>query len=227
MSDLGFRPDHVLNVSIDASEIGMTGAQTRTLADAIDRRLHQLAGAQFVSHASATPMGVISEISEDTIWIDGVESSPKAPPLNANYNVVTPEYFNVMSIDILRGRSLVIADDEHHPDVAVISAGMAQKFWPHQDAIGHTFRMGPEKTRMEVVGIARNAEFSALDGGVAKPTFYIPYAQHFNAGSFMVFQLKRRATRSRWPQPSPRQSTHSRRSCPSFRSNRSVRASTL
>ena len=190
-ADLGFKPDHVLNVSIDTNEIGMTDAQTYALAGTILDRLHGLAGVQSVSHASATPMGTISEMPTDTLVIEGapVPSNPLA--LSAGYNVVSPEYFNVMGIDILHGRSFTSADDEHGRDVAVISAGMAKKYWPNQDPIGQTFRMDHEKARkLEVVGVAHDAEFSAFDGGKIKPAFYIPYAQHAKGSNFMVFQLK-------------------------------------
>jgi hypothetical protein len=107
------------------------------------------------------------------------------------YNVVSPEYFNVMGIDILRGRALAKQDDEHGRDVAVISESMARKFWPNQDALGHTFHMDTGKTRkLEVVGIVRDAEFQYFGGGKTQPFLYIPYAQHIAGNSLMVFQLR-------------------------------------
>jgi putative ABC transport system permease protein len=105
--------------------------------------------------------------------------------------VVSPEYFTVMGIDILRGRSLAEQDDEHSRDVAVISESMANKYWSNQDAIGHTFRMDTEKDRkLEVVGIARDAEFQLFGGGKTRPFLYIPYAQHIAGNTLMVLQLR-------------------------------------
>jgi predicted permease len=190
-ADLGFKPDHVLNVTIDTNEIGMTDAQTHALAGTVLDRLHSLAGVQFVSHASATPMGVISEMQTDTLVIDGAPVPANPLTITAGYDVVSPEYFNVMGIDILRGRSLTDADNERGRDVAVISEGMAKKYWPNQDPIGQTFRMDRDKTRkLEVVGIAHDAEFSAFDGGKIKPALYIPYEQHVKGSNLMVFQVK-------------------------------------
>ena len=60
-------------------------------------------------------------------------------------------------------------------DVAIISESTAKKYWPNQDAIGHTFRMASEKDRkLEVVGIVRDAEFQIFGGGKTRPYFTFP-----------------------------------------------------
>ena len=111
--------------------------------------------------------------------------------MNAGYNVVSPEYFHVMGIDLLRGRAFTEADNEHGVDVAVVSESTARKFWPHQDPMGRTFRMQNEKDRkLQIVGIARDAEFQIFGGAKAQPYFYLPYAQHFKGNTLMVFQLR-------------------------------------
>jgi putative ABC transport system permease protein len=190
-TDFGFNPDHVLNVSLNTSEIGLTDAQTHDLANQILARLHQLAGVTSVSHATATPMGVVSEGGTDTVLIDGAPTAGNGSERIASYNAVSSEYFKVMGIDILRGRSFTDADDDHGRDVAVISESTARKYWPNQVPIGQTFRLAQEKDRrLEVVGIARDAEFTPFDGGKSRPSLYLPYEQHVKGTHFMVFQVK-------------------------------------
>ena len=188
--DLGFKPDHVLNLVVDPGEIGMTDAQARDLGRDILARLHQLAGVESVSHANSLPLGYLGN-GGDSVTVDGQPPPTDPAAFGVGYNVVSPEYFNVMGIDILRGRALAEQDDEHGRDVAVISESMARKYWPNQDALGHTFRMDSEKTRkLEVVGIARDAEFQLFGGGKTRPFLYIPYAQHIAGNTLMVFQLR-------------------------------------
>jgi len=188
--DFGFRPDHVLNAVMDPSEIGMNDAQSRNLAANILDRLHQIAGVEAVSHATAVPLGYLGN-GGDTVIVDG-----EAPPVNPSAfgvgsNVVSPEYFNVMGIDIVKGRGFAAADDEHGRDVAVISESMARKYWPNKDAIGRTFRMTAQKDRkLEVVGIARDAEFQLFGGGKTLPFVYEPYLQHLAGNTLMVVQLR-------------------------------------
>ncbi len=188
--DLGFKPDQVLNLSVDPDEIGMNDTQTRILADNILARLQQITGVDSASHASEVPLGYFSN-GGDTMVLDGSSAPVDTSAFGAGYNVVTPEYFNTMGIDILRGRAFTAADDEHGRDVAVISESTAKKYWPNQDPIGRIFRMGKDKTRkLEVVGIARDAEFQLYGGGKSRPYFFLPYAQHFEANSLMTFHLR-------------------------------------
>jgi predicted permease len=188
-TDFGFKPDHVLNLVLDGNEIGLTDAQTRDLAANITARLQQLAGVEFVSHANSVPLGYFG--AGDRLTIDGAPAPANPTDRDAGYNVVSPDYFNVMSIGLASGRAFTDADKELGRDVAIVSESTAKKFWPDQDAIGRTFSMASEKDRkLQVVGIARDAEFQIFGGGKSRPFFYIPYAQHMKGNSLMVFQLK-------------------------------------
>jgi predicted permease len=187
--DFGFKPDHVLNFALDANEIGLTDVQTRDLAANIAARFHQLAGVDFVSHASSVPLGYFG--NGDRLTIDGAPAPADPTDRDAGYNVVSPEYFNVMSIGLAGGRAFTDADNERGRDVAIVSESAAKKFWPNSDPIGRIFSMAGEKDRkMQVIGIARDAEFQIFAGGKLRPYFYIPYAQHIKGNTLMVFQLK-------------------------------------
>ncbi len=187
--DFGFKPDHVINLAMDANELGMTDAQARELAANITTRLHQLAGVDFVSHASSTPLGYFG--NGDRMLIDGAVPPSNPSDWSAGYNVITPEYFSVMGMDVLSGRAFADGDGEHSLDVAIVSQSTAKKLWPNQNPIGHTFRMEGEKDRrLQVVGIANDAEFQIFGGAKQQNYFYIPYAQHSKGNTLMVFQIR-------------------------------------
>jgi len=187
--DLGFNPDHVLNFVIDSNEVGMTAEQGRDLAASLIARMHQLAGVESVSHASSLPFGYYGAGGQ--IIVDGEPAPANPADAAASYNVVSPEYFTVMGIPLLRGRSFAASDNEKSVDVAIVSESTVRKFWPGQDAIGRTFRLVTEKDRkLLVVGVARDAEFQLVLGGKQAPYFYIPYAQHIAGNTLMVFQLR-------------------------------------
>jgi predicted permease len=188
--DFGFNPDHVLNLALDPTKIGMSDAQARALTSNLLDRLHQLAGVEFASHASSVPMGYFG-VGGDSVLIDGAAAPADPAQFGVGYNIVSPEYFQTMGIGLLRGRAFTDADNEQGRDVAVISESMARKYWPNQDPLGHTFRRASEKERkLEVVGIARDAEFQLFGGGKTRPFLYVPYAQHFAGNSLMAFQLR-------------------------------------
>ena len=188
--DFGFKPDHVLNLAVDAHEIGMNDAQTRDFASNVLARLHQIPGVDSVSHAGSVPLGYFGN-GGDSLIVDGAPNVIDPSAFGVGYNAVSTEYFNVMGIDLLRGRAFTESDDTHGRDVAVISESAAKKYWPNQDPIGHTFRLAGEKDRkLEVVGIARDAEFQLWGGGKTLPYLYLPYVQHVAGNSLMVFQLR-------------------------------------
>ena len=73
----------------------------------------------------------------------------------------------------------------------MISESTAKRFWPKQDPLGRTFRMAGEKDRkLQIVGIARDAEFQIYGGAKSRPYFYLPYAQHIKGNTLMIFQLR-------------------------------------
>ncbi len=188
--DFGFRPDHVLNFVIDSNEIGMDDAESRALAANLTDHLHQLPGVEAVSHASTVPFGYFGG-NGDQLTIDGAAPPANPSDWSANFNVISPQYFNVMGISLMEGRIFTDADNEQARAVAIVSESTARKFWPKQDAIGRTFRMATQKDKeIEIVGVARDAEFQIFGGGKTQPFFYIPYLQLSKGFTLMTFQLR-------------------------------------
>jgi predicted permease len=188
--DFGFNPDHVLNLVLDPGEIGRNDAQSRELAAKIETSLGSIAGVKSVSHANSVPLGYFNN-GGDNLIIDGMPAPADPNTFGAGENIVTPDYFRTMGIELERGRVFTTADNEQGRDVAVIGESTAKKYWPGLDPIGRTFRLSQEKNRkLEVVGIARDAEFQLFGGGKTRPFVYLPFAQHYKGNSLMVFHLK-------------------------------------
>jgi predicted permease len=101
-----------------------------------------------------------------------VANSPAATPQK-----VTPGYFDVMGVTVVRGRGFVAADDENAPPVVVVNETMARTLWPGREAIGGTVKMLNEASpRATVVGVVRDERLA----GFLEPapaTMYFPQAQ--------------------------------------------------
>jgi predicted permease len=189
-TDFGFKPDHVMNFVVDSNEIGMNDEESRVLTAKLTDSLSQLPGVDAVSHAGSVPFSYFSS-GGDLLTIDGAPAPANPSDWNAGFNVISPQYFNVMGIGLVRGRVFGDADNEQGQDVAIVGESMARKFWPGQDAMGRTFEMASYKGhRLQVVGVARDVEFQIFGGGKQAPYFYIPYAQHSKGNSLMTFQLR-------------------------------------
>jgi predicted permease len=86
------------------------------------------------------------------------------------YQFVSPEYFSVLGIDIVRGRGFTPTERSARVAVAVVSESVARRLWPERDAIGQVIRLEPDQTggtprpdeppllsrTFDVVGIARD-----------------------------------------------------------------------
>jgi predicted permease len=106
--------------------------------------------------AFSRPRGVFTET-------DGAKS-------RVGYKFVSPEYFAVLDIPVLRGRGFLPAEGQGKLPVAIVSETTARELWPDTDAIGQLLHLTPdpdtESRRAEenllaaqtvtVVGIARD-----------------------------------------------------------------------
>jgi predicted permease len=109
----------------------------------------------------------------------------------ADMNGVTPDYFEVVGIPIVRGRTFQDADMTDALGVAIVTESTARNLWPDRDPIGQTLIMAGFSGDMtlEVVGVARDAQVTVV-GQVAPYYLYLP-------ASPQVAQLLRLVVKSR------------------------------
>ncbi len=97
----------------------------------------------------------------------------------ADYAAVSPEYFHVMGIPLLRGRYLSRQDAMSAPRVAIISAELARVYFPHRNPLGQQLIFGfpPDGgVKREIVGVVGDVRDVALNKMPA-PMMYVPFAQ--------------------------------------------------
>jgi predicted permease len=187
-TDLGFDPNHVLNLVMDPNEIGYNQTQTRDFYKNLLTRARTIPGVVSASVAGATPMGYYN--NSDTLFVAGYQPPPGQPAPSSLFATISSDYFQTMGISLLRGRTFTDSDDENAQYVAIISNEMATKFWPNTDPIGHHFKMATDdKHSIEVVGVAGDARFQGVSGQI-NPMFYIPFVQHQLGNSLQVLQLR-------------------------------------
>jgi predicted permease len=185
-ADLGFDPQHVMNFTMDPHEIGYSEAQSREFYQQVLARMSALPGVQFASLAATNPMSEV-ELG-GPIEIEGHASPSGQPPASAGNNLVSPDYFDVMRIPLLRGRAFTDGDKQNTQHVAIINETMAKRYWPNEDPIGRRFTMlEGSKDLIEVVGVAKNSKTSGLVDG-PEAFFYAPFSQHFS--TLAVLQIR-------------------------------------
>jgi predicted permease len=175
-ADLGFDPQHVMNFTMDPRGIGLSQEQSTEFYQQLLVRASAVPGVQSAALAATVPMGEV-ELG-GPIEIEGHPVSSGQQPNSASDNFVSPQYFDVMRIPLLRGRGITDGDKQNTQRIAVVNETMAQRYWPKEDPIGRRFSIldAPKET-IEVVGLVKDSKTGGLADGPI-PYFYAPITQH-------------------------------------------------
>ncbi len=115
---------------------------------------------------------------------------------NARWMTISPGYFDVLKIPLLRGRVFTRADRGDAPAVAVINRAMARQFWPDSDPIDDRLVIGRglgqnfEEPPRQVVGIVGDVHDDAL-GTDPLPAVFVPFAQRPNTRALGMWVVVR------------------------------------
>lgn len=133
--------------------------------------------------------------------IEGGSGSSQAETAHdADFRVISPEFFQTMRIRLLRGRGFSESDNATGERVVIINQTMAKMFWPNQDPIGQRIwigkPMGPEWTEpspREIVGVVGDIHGASL-ASAPDPTMYLPYAQRPIVEAYFVIRTRQSPT---------------------------------
>jgi putative ABC transport system permease protein len=190
-SDLGFDPQHVLNLTLDPNELGYTETQGRAFYRAMLERTRALPGVQSASLASVVPLS--DSVQGSDLAIPGYATSSDQEAPHAETDAVSPDYFATMRITLNRGRNFTDADNENSPRVAVMNQAMADRFWSGQDVLGKSFALTSDpKHPATIVGVVQNSRMSQLYGPF-EPIFYLPVAQSYVSTETLQIRSERSA----------------------------------
>jgi hypothetical protein len=93
------------------------------------------------------------------------------------FNLVGPDYFDLLGIALLRGRSIADRDRVDGQPVMVVNETMAARIWPGEDPVGRTVRLGnPDSNPVMVVGVVEDGRYNELEEP-QEPYLYLPFAQ--------------------------------------------------
>ncbi len=178
--DLGFKPEHVVNFTMDVSQLGYDEQRGRNFYRDVRERVRNMPGVTSASLAYSVPLGYYSHGAPT--WKSGQEGLPESQVPRLGYNEVSADYFQTMGIEVVRGRAFEEQDQANSHRVAVVNETMAQNLWPKQDPIGQRFRFGKNEsaTSAEVIGVVRDSKYNFI-AETPRRHFYVPLSQNYSA----------------------------------------------
>jgi putative ABC transport system permease protein len=176
--DPGFRTEKLLTMKIVLPELKYgEHAQRSAFYSDLTRRLESVPGVK--SAAVTTNLPLYKQGNSVGMIIEGRPEPPPGQPLIVVTRIISPKYFETMSIPLLRGRPLTDQDTATSPNAVVISETMAHRHWPGEDPIGKRIFPGrPESPAdwVSVVGVVQDVrQFDLI--AEPRPQMYFSYQQ--------------------------------------------------
>ncbi|MCI0388752.1 MAG: ADOP family duplicated permease [Acidobacteria bacterium] len=156
----GFDPDHLLTFQLTVPETISSNSVLRVqhqkrLTDALEA----IPGVSSAAFVNQLPLSCCL----------GGPIYPEGRPVNLDvgqrnsFLILSPGYFRTMRIPLKSGRFLTEHDTSDDPLFVVINQAAATKYWPNQDPIGASGRIGhPSGSRFQVVGISGDVRNESL-----------------------------------------------------------------
>ncbi|HET9358804.1 MAG TPA: ABC transporter permease [Vicinamibacterales bacterium] len=165
--DPGFQYRNVAVVSVDLRGPRYSDSAVEMFRRQVIEQLGSLPGVTAVAQVSRVPLS--PGRSQGTFRLPDMEHT-----YEFDVNTVSPEYFTVLGIPIVSGRTFTRAELDRGARAVIVTEATARRFWPGQDPVGRTIvaASSPEAV-LEIVGIAGDAHVSHI-ANTESSYFYLP-----------------------------------------------------
>jgi putative ABC transport system permease protein len=154
-------------------------AQRLAFFEGVERRLKELPGVSSAALSdSLPPAAPVRTMPYIALHAQGAPELPTDQGIGGviGWRSVTPDYFSLLGIPIVRGRAFNEADRSPSAHSIVLNEALAKRLFPDSDAVGKTVQYSADRDVLSapfsVVGISSNTQNQGL-GGQAGPEYYM------------------------------------------------------
>ena len=174
--DPGFRPEQLITARITPNQSFCSDPE-RCLAfySSLIDQVQTSPGVRGAALVNTLPLG--GRVAKRSVNVENYVSPTGLLSPLFWMNTISPEYFRVMNIPLLSGRSFSTAEMSGNPPVAIVDSETARRYWPGQDPIGKHIRFVEEQTWRTVVGVAADVRAFNLQHTLPdfmRGTVYLP-----------------------------------------------------
>jgi predicted permease len=177
-ADPGFERERVLTAVFDAASAGYDQKATPALLERMRETALGLPGVQSVGFSAS---GILAG-SQSSSGIFMRDPQARVQQGEFQHDSISPGYFGVTGVTMLRGRDLTESDKEGAPRVVVVSAAFARQVFGDRDPIGQRIGTDPTSTKDDrtIVGVVADVKMNGVREQVP-PMFYTTLAQPMDA----------------------------------------------
>jgi putative ABC transport system permease protein len=172
----GFRTDHLLTMNFTLPLANFADIDKRTVFfNETLNHLKKMPGVSAVGATAELPFGT-GNVFHNMAFEGHPVPLGKEPEVYSRS--VSPDYFQVMGMKIIRGRSLLETDRKNTLLVAVANQAFVKRYYPNENPLGKRVRWAREDTPtwMTIVGVVSDVKSLGLDLE-EQPAVYTPFAQ--------------------------------------------------
>jgi len=174
--DPGFSADGVLTMRISTpSDWYQDSIRVTAFWDDVERRVAAIPGVKKTAAVRLLPLA--TEMGDWGLVVDGYTPPPnQGTP--ADWQIVTPGYFETMGVHVRQGRTFNAGDDMKGPLSLIVNRAFTRQYLSGREPLGVRVRIGARDTTKwyTIVGVADDVHHNTLTGTV-KPMFYATLAQ--------------------------------------------------
>ena len=173
--DLGFDPNSLLVATVERPLTAAFDSQQHSaFFQASLERIRNLPGVKEAALTQRYPLGPPHNATM-MLHIQGAENF--RPPQPISVTEISPDYFHVMRIRLVKGRTFSDRDAASAQEVVIVNESLARIVFGAHDAIGQDISFGaPSAPWKEVVGVVADAREDALEKEPV-PEIFVPYLQ--------------------------------------------------
>jgi predicted permease len=163
----GFDTRQVMDIEFaDIEGAGIDKAHTAEFRAELTRQLSGLPGVRGVAFADHVPL-----LGAGATTVTALGKTEE----HAFDSQVSPGFFSVFGIKIVRGRDFTTGDEGRGTSAVIITESTARHLWPGEDALGKTVAVGETKSPVQVIGVVEDTRTVVL-GRVEPVYLYFPTA---------------------------------------------------
>ncbi|HET7220387.1 MAG TPA: ADOP family duplicated permease [Vicinamibacterales bacterium] len=179
--DAGFDPRDVDIVQIDTRIGGY-----RTDAEGVQAVMSLIERFKTVPGVTAAGASRMVPLQGGGLGLGGLRAPGYQGPdgtdrVRADWDVISPDYFKTLRLDIRQGRAFDERDRDGAPYVVIVNETMAERLWPGKNPVGMQLLQAtaPDTTRtLHVVGVAKRGKYRTV-AEAPRNFVYVPLAQQF------------------------------------------------
>jgi len=183
--DVGFRTDHLLLAQVSLPPKEYPAGKDIAFHARVLAAIAALPGVESV--APATSAYISGNYNSTDFRVEGMTLGKDIDD-DETYTVVGNDFFSLMRIPILAGRSFGSQDTSASGKVGIINAGLAKQRFANQNPLGRRF-YGDHHELIQIVGICGDTRYASLRDE-PPPQFFLPFVQQTEVSGGWTYEVR-------------------------------------